>query len=403
MRLIDAVDLIGGGTPKTTMAEYWNGDIPWLSVKDFNNESRYVYSTEKTITETGLLNSSTKLLNLDDVIISARGTVGELAMIPFPMAFNQSCYGIRGKKDVINQSYLYYLLKDSVRLLKSQTHGSVFDTITRDTFTNIEIDLPSLDTQRTIAATLSALDDKIANNTAMNSTLEQMARAIFKSWFVDFEPWGGEQPTDWVNSSIGEVCDVKGGKRLPKGENLTTIPNEHPYIRVRDMNDSLFVQMTSSVEYVPREIQTGISRYIVSANDVIISIVGTIGLVCIVHPSLDKANLTENCVKLANRKGVSSSWLYLFLSSSEGQEKIRNVTVGAVQPKLPIKNIQSISFTLPPSTVMDEFDGVVTGLFETIANNYAENARLASLRDTLLPRLMSGELSVADLAEVTAK
>lgn len=170
-QLADIIYLIGGGTPKTSVAEYWNGDIPWLSVKDFNNDDRYVYSTEKSITEAGLNNSSTKMLAHDDIIISARGTVGELAMIPFPMAFNQSCYGIRGKNDVIVQPYLYYLLKDSIRLLKSQTHGSVFDTITRDTFVNIEVSLPPLAEQQMIADTLTVLDDKITNNTKINNHL----------------------------------------------------------------------------------------------------------------------------------------------------------------------------------------------------------------------------------------
>jgi type I restriction enzyme S subunit len=187
-KLGEAIDLIGGGTPKTTNASYWGGDIPWLSVKDFNNGERYVYSTEKAITQAGLDNSSTKLLQKDDIIISARGTVGELAMIPFSMAFNQSCYGIRGKSNLVEQTYLYYLIKDSVHLLKQQTHGSVFDTITRDTFDNIEIDLPDLATQREIAATLSALDDKIAVNTKLKHNLEQTAQAIFKLWLVDFEP-----------------------------------------------------------------------------------------------------------------------------------------------------------------------------------------------------------------------
>ena len=86
-KLSDIMDLIGGGTPNTSKKEYWDGNIPWLSVKDFNNDYRYVYETEKTITEQGLNNSSTKLLINGDVIISARGTVGEIATIPFPMAF----------------------------------------------------------------------------------------------------------------------------------------------------------------------------------------------------------------------------------------------------------------------------------------------------------------------------
>ena len=170
-RLSEIVDIIGGGTPKTNVAEYWDGNIPWLSVKDFNNDSRYVYSAEKTITQSGLDNSSTKLLAQDDIIISARGTVGELAMISLPMAFNQSCYGVRGKKGVVVPSYLYYLLKNSICFLKRQAHGSVFDTITRDTFANIEVSLPSLAEQRVIADTLASLDDKIANNTKINHHL----------------------------------------------------------------------------------------------------------------------------------------------------------------------------------------------------------------------------------------
>ena len=168
--LIDIVELIGGGTPKTSKAEYWGGNINWLSVKDFNNENRYVYSTEKTITEEGLNNSSTKLLRKDDIIISARGTVGELAMIPFPMAFNQSCYGIRAK-DGINSTFLYYLIKHSVRRLKAMTHGSVFDTITRDTFANIEVAIPDIETQHHVAKMLADIDDKVENNQRINDNL----------------------------------------------------------------------------------------------------------------------------------------------------------------------------------------------------------------------------------------
>ena len=168
--LIEIVELIGGGTPKTSKPEYWNGNINWLSVKDFNNDNRYVYSTEKTITNEGLNNSSTKLLKRDDIIISARGTVGEIAMIPFPMAFNQSCYGIRAKYGIDN-TFLYYLIKNSIRKLKAITHGSVFDTITRDTFANIEVNIPDFDIQSKIAKILSNIDDKIENNQRINNNL----------------------------------------------------------------------------------------------------------------------------------------------------------------------------------------------------------------------------------------
>lgn len=170
-KLSELMDVISGGTPKTSKPEYWNGSIPWLTVKDFNNDKRYVYQTEKNITKEGLENSSTKLLDKGDMIISARGTVGELASIPYQMAFNQSCYGLRAKEDLITSDFLYYLIKYNINILKQQTHGSVFDTITKDTFDGIEVDIPDLDEQKRISSLLSYLDDKIELNIKINKNL----------------------------------------------------------------------------------------------------------------------------------------------------------------------------------------------------------------------------------------
>ena len=170
-KLSEIMDLIGGGTPKTSNPNYWNGDIPWLSVKDFGNDNRYVYETQKHITKLGLMNSSTKLLDKGDIIISARGTVGEIATIPYPMAFNQSCYGLRAKKEIVDEDFLYYLIKYNIRLLRKSTHGSVFDTITRSTFDEIEVDVPDFEFQKKICYLLSDLDEKIELNNKINKNL----------------------------------------------------------------------------------------------------------------------------------------------------------------------------------------------------------------------------------------
>lgn len=132
VRLSDAVDLIGGGTPKRSIPEYWGGTIPWLSVKDFNHDYRHVDSAEESITELGLAKSSTKLLLEGQLILSARGTVGALTQLSKPMAFNQSCYGINAKAEYATNDFLYYLLKSSIANLKRITHCAVFDTITRE-------------------------------------------------------------------------------------------------------------------------------------------------------------------------------------------------------------------------------------------------------------------------------
>ena len=174
-KLSDIMDIIGGGTPKTSNPDYWDGDIPWLSVKDFNNDLRYVYNTEKKITKLGLENSSTKFLDRGDMIISARGTVGEIASIPYPMTFNQSCYGLRAKKNIISSDYLYYLIKYNVGKLQKKVHGSVFDTITRETFSDIEVDIPRLEIQNKIVSVLCDIDAKIQLNVKINRNLALVA------------------------------------------------------------------------------------------------------------------------------------------------------------------------------------------------------------------------------------
>lgn len=168
--LSDCFEIISGGTPSTKNESYWDGDIPWLSVKDFKGVSMYVYSSEKTITKQGLENSATNLLQKDDIILSARGTVGEVARIPYPMAFNQSCYGLRPNL-CLDSTYGFYLIKNAVNKLKRLAHGSVFDTITRDTFETVFVEVPPLETQRARARILSILDRKIHINNLINDNL----------------------------------------------------------------------------------------------------------------------------------------------------------------------------------------------------------------------------------------
>jgi len=177
--LNDVINIISGGTPKTSIAEYWNGDIGWLSVVDFNNDLKKVYSSDKKITELGLKNSSTKMLEIGDIIISARGTVGALAQIGTPMCFNQSCFGLRGKQEFIINDYLYYALKNYISNIKKRTQGSVFETINLDSFKLMEINIHSdIDTQKIISNVLSLIDDKIEVNNKVNQELESIQKFL---------------------------------------------------------------------------------------------------------------------------------------------------------------------------------------------------------------------------------
>lgn len=375
-KLSDVMELIGGGTPKTSKAEYWNGEIPWLSVKDFNNDFRYVYETEKSITELGLNNSSTKLLKEGDIIISARGTVGEIATIPFPMAFNQSCYGLRAKEEVVTSDYLYYLIKHNVYILKKNTHGSVFDTITRDTFSGIEVDIPSLDEQRKIASILSEIDEKIELNNEINKNLEQQAQTIYQQMFVD------NASSDWAEGTLSDIADITMGQS-PSGSSY----NE-------DGNGTIFFQGRAEFgfRFPTVRLYTTEPKRIACANDTLMSVRAPVGDLNVAH--------TDCCIgrglaAIHSKNNHQSFVLYTMLSLKKQLDVFNGE--GTVFGSINRNSLNEMPLLIPSSKKLDEFEVLVAPIDAAIRNNYDEICRLEQLRDTLLPKLMSGELDVSDI------
>lgn len=373
--IIECIDLIGGGTPKTSVAEYWGGDIPWLSVKDFNNDYRHVYTTEKHITEAGLNNSSTKLLQKDDIIISARGTVGEMAMIPFPMAFNQSCYGIRAKEG-INSTFLYYLLKNSISKLKLMTHGSVFDTITRDTFATLIVGIPDKKIQDTIAATLAAIDDKIELNNKINDNLEQQAMALYASMFLN------NPALVTTAGTLKDIADITMGQS-PSGSSY----NE-------DGNGEVFYQGRAEFGYrfPTRRLYTTEPKRMAEAGDVLLSVRAPVGDLNVAY---ERCCIGRGLGAIHSRNGYQSFVLY---------------TMFALRPQLDVYNgegtvfgsinrnaLNDMPIDIPSEDAIAAFQTVVRPMDDMIRSNYEENCRLQELRDSLLPKLMSGEVDVSDI------
>ena len=181
---------------------------------------------------------------------------------------------------------------------------------------------------------------------------------------------------EWKEYRLGDVAIIKGGKRLPKGINLISTPNNHPYIRVRDLGFNKTLELISSYEYVDDETQKLISKYIVNTGDIIISIVGTIGLIGIVGKTLNNANLTENCVKVIDILSIEKEYLYYFLISASGQAEIKKGIVGAVQLKLPIKNIQDIIIKAPNLLLQRKISNILKSLDDKIELNRRINENL---------------------------
>lgn len=180
-KLTNFIDIISGGTPKTDVAEYWNGNIPWLSVADFSSVDRYVETTEKHISQLGLENSNARLLNAGDLVISARGTVGAMAQLKIPMTFNQSCYGLRGN-DKLDNGYLFYILKQEIKQLKDKATGVTFGAIVKSTFDSIKIPVPPINIQKKLVLEIEKLEQKIIDNQRTVNEAPAQKQAVMKKY-----------------------------------------------------------------------------------------------------------------------------------------------------------------------------------------------------------------------------
>lgn len=357
-RLSGIMDLLGGGTPKTSKPEYWNGDIPWLSVKDFNNDFRYVYETEKYITQLGLDNSSTKLLQAGDIIISARGTVGEMATIPFPMAFNQSCYGLRAKAEIVTQDFLYYLIKYNVHILKKNTHGSVFDTITRNTFAGIEVDIPPKAIQARIASILSIIDQTIELNQRINENLDDQMQSIFFEYFPSIY-------SDETGEIFGDMIAFSNGKKRP-----------------------------DSIGEIPVYGGNGVLAFTQIANAQNCVIIGRVGAYCgSTFLCLSECWVSDNAIQAKSKFDESQLFVFYLLKNAE----LPSRHIGTGQPLMTQGILNSIPVKIPARERIQNFIQICTPMQNKIAQNLLENQRLSALRDTLLPKLISSELDVSDL------
>lgn len=382
------MDIIGGGTPRTSKSEYWNGGIPWLSVKDFNNDYRYVYETEKTITQSGLDNSSTKLLKRNDSIISARGTVGEMAMIPFPMAFNQSCYGLRAKEGLVDEEYLYYLIKHNVVLLKKNTHGSVFDTITRDTFDGIEVELPSMVQQKAVASILRDLDDKIELNNKINKNLEQQIQELYKEWFIT------NREANWQRIPLSDIIFFQEG---PGIRNWQYVEDGVKFINIRCINNGLID--TSTANKISLEEASGkYSHFMLEPYDIVMSCSGTLGRYAIVLPQNLPLCLNTSVIRFRPKQYKDDySFVYGYMTSKEFLNQQITMANGSAQVNFGPTHLKKIEIVEPPVETRKKFNDLVFPLIETQISLRAENTRLVEIRDTLLPCLMSGEIDVSEV------
>jgi type I restriction enzyme S subunit len=393
----EVVELIGGGTPKTSKKEYWNGDIPWLSVVDFNNNSRWVSKTEKTITTTGLENSSTKMLDKGNLIISARGTVGELAQLKIPMAFNQSCYGIQEVDTISDIDFLYYLIKYNVQNIGKNVHGAVFDTITRVTFDHIKINLPPLLQQKAIASALSAFDSKIELLREQNETLEKIGETVFKEWFTLKNPHPnplpegeGGLPDGWRVGKIEEVVNIKGGG-TPSTKNRDFWDGNIHWTSPKDLSGAESIFLFDTAKKITLEGLEKVSSGLLPVDTLLLSSRAPVG-----YLSISTIEIAINQGYIAILPDGILSNLYMFLWLKINMDIVKNAASGSTFIEISKKVFKELDIVIPELDILRDFDQKIKPLFEKIKNNSEQIQTLAQTRDTLLPRLMKGEVLLSD-------
>lgn len=406
--IAEVCEIISGGTPKTSVPEYWNGNIGWLSVKDFGGGKKYVYESEKTITELGVYKSSTNILKEDDIILSARGTVGEMAMIGTPMAFNQSCFGLRTKNNnILDQEYLFYALKNSIKSITSVTQGSVFETINRASFERIFISYADIKNQRKVATFLADIDSKIENNEQINRNLLEQAEILFQSWFVDYEHFGGCCPEDWTEGVLEDVVDFFNGYAFKSSELLDAPDSNNECYHVfkqGHINRGGGFNISGTKSWFPKKDSEKLSRYVLRKGDILMAMTDMKNNVAILGNTavmeMDDTYILNQRVALLRANGtfgIEYPFVYLLTNSIDFISDLRSRANSGVQVNLSATEIKNSKLMIPSTEVNKEFNSLVHPLFEAMIEHDLENLRLGELRDALLPKFMSGELDLSDV------
>ena len=365
--------ICSGGTPKSTVTEYYGGNIPWLNTKEINFNQ--IYKTEKTITNEGLNNSSAKWIPAKSVIVAMYGaTAGKVAINRIPLTTNQACCNLMINPTKADYRFVYYALCNDYTYLASLANGGAQQNLNAQQIKDFAIPFPSLEGQKRIADILSSLDDKIELNRRINENLEQQAQALFKSWFVDFEPFKdgkfvdseqGMIPEGWKVGNLEELVEVKYGKdhkKLAPG----TIP-----------------------VYGSGGIMRYVDQYLYNKESVLIPRKGSLNNVMYINrPFWTVDTMFYTCMKI---EGIAK-FIYLFMSPKD----LLSMNSGSAVPSMTVDILNKIQIITPPINIIQKFECIMKPIFTKMDLCSYENQKLSQLRDTLLPRLMSGKLEIKD-------
>ena len=377
VRLGDVGKIVGGATPSTRNPQNYGGVIPWITPKDLSiNKERFIEFGERNISEQGLNSCSAKMLPKGSILFSSRAPIGYVAIAHTSLCTNQGFKSFVPDTEKMDSMFSYYLLKHNSENIANLGSGTTFMEVSGKVMSDFIVNIPDLLTQQEIAGILSSLDAKIETNNKLNEKLEEMAQAIFKSWFVDFEPFKdkpfheteiGYIPQIFESGVLGDLCTFKRGKGLLS-------------------KDAIF----GNVPVIAGGMKPACYHNIANTKAPVVTVSGSGANAG--YTQIHNVDVWASDCSFIDRNCDNLYYVYCFLSRRP--KLLRHSQTGAAQPHVKPADIHRFQVVIPTKDVINEFQQIVKPLFDRIGMNKKENDRLASLRDTLLPRLMSGELIV---------
>lgn len=369
--------ICSGGTPKSGKAEYYeNGTIPWLNTKEINFNR--IQATETFITEEGLNNSSAKWIKPHAVIVAMYGaTAGRVAVAETPLTTNQACCNLEVDETIADYRYIYYWLKQNFDNIAGLANGGAQQNLSAKVIRQIEINLPDLIKQRSIANFLDSFDSKIEANAKLNGYLEEWGQGLLEKY----------QESCATTIPLSNVMDFGNGYAFKSGAYIQD--GLYKVLTIKNVQDgSVDCSMSNRIDELPPKMKPFCK---LQPGDVVLSLTGNVGRVGIVPE--------ENCL-LNQRVAVLQPYnyallpgLYFHFRQKAFQNKMIGIAKGTAQANL--SPVETLKLEMPYNESFFEISQKLKPAFDLILANTIELKRLAVLRDALLPKFMSGEIDVS--------
>ena len=399
-KIDDIGEVVSGGTPSTSKDEYWYGDIGWITPKDLSTyDDIYISRGERNISSEGLNNSSAKLVPKNTILMTSRAPIGYIAIANNELSTNQGFKSLICDEKICHYKYFYYWLKLNIKYIINNANGSTFNEISGGTFKNLEISLPSITEQKVISSVLWTLDEKISVLKKINKNLVTLAKTIFRDKFIFYKGYEsqmiktdvGEIPNTFEVKSVDEISkDVVCGK-TPSTKVEENYGDKMPFITIPDMHGNVFV-----IDTERKLSEIGIKsqiKKILPENSICVSCIATAGLVSLTS---EESQTNQQINSIICKEDISPYFVYLYMEELSEYIKMLG-SGGSTTLNLNKREFGKIELVIPPQDDMIEFHGQISPLFEKIKSNQYEINFLMKLRDTLLPKLMSGEIDVSQI------